>query len=299
MILGRINVMSVAFSDAMNYTVRSQEYSRRDGCLEAERSKLPVLVMVSGHGVITKKAADVADRVMAEGSGFVWTQNGDDVSFVRDEQLHVLGEALAGKEILGIRCTKEQASEAADRFFEEQVNLRTLIRPTPEGCALARAFAARLKMPVLGVVFLALVVNMMVAPRVRERHEAAQTELQALQKIVGQADETSRRRREMLSEYSGTLPRRISIVCDRVASAIPVGVTLTSLAVQPLSHSLANDKKAEFAVGRIEIRGNAKISQQVSRYIAALGKLGFAKQVRLVSMEQDEEAFDFRIALEL
>jgi Tfp pilus assembly protein PilN len=257
------------------------------------------LVLVSGHGVITKKAADVAERVMTAASGFVWTQDGDNVSFVRAEQLHTLGEVLAGKKILGIRCTDGRTDDVVERFFREQANFRAMLRPSAEGSALAQAAAARWKSPILCIVFLALVINMVVAPRVRERNEAAQSELQVLRKSAGQADEATRRRQEMLAEYSGTLPRRISVLCDRVASAVPVGVTLTSLAVQPLSGSLNNNRKAEFAAGRIEIAGQAKIPQQVSKYIASLTALEIARQVQLVSMEREEEAFDFIIALEL
>jgi Tfp pilus assembly protein PilN len=299
MILGRINVLSVVFYDAANHTVHITECNRRGECTEVQHARYPVLVSVSGYGVITKRAADVAERVMAAGSGFVWTQEGNNVSFMREEQLHVLGEALAGKKIVGIRCGAEDTGAAAQRFFVENVNFRALLRPTAAGSALAQAAAARLKLPVLGIVLLALVVNMVVAPRVKGRNEAAQTELQVLRKSVGQADETSRRRQEMLAEYSGTLPRRISVLCDRVASAVPVGVTLTSLAVQPLSGPLNNNRKAEFAAGRAGIAGRAKIPQQVSKYIASLTALGIARQVQLASMEQNEEMFDFEITLEL
>ncbi len=299
MMLCRVNVVTIVFSDRANYTLRLTECRRNGLSTEVEKAMWPAVVSVGGYGVITKQAGAETERVMVEGSGFVWTRQGDNISFVRAEQLNALGEVLEGVRIVGIRCAKESEREVAEWYFGEMANLRTILRPSAEGSAMARAVASRLKFPVLGAVVLALAVNMAVAPRVRERSEAAAVELQALRKSVGQADETSRHRREMIAEYDTQLPRRVSVLCDRAASVVPVGVMLTSLAVQPLSKPLGNNRKTEFTAGRIEIGGRAKIPQQVSRYVESLATVGIARQVRLASMERDEEVFEFRIALDI
>ncbi|MDL2319683.1 PilN domain-containing protein [Alistipes sp. OttesenSCG-928-B03] len=330
-ILPRVSVLTVTFSDGENYRLRlvACRSGKEDVSAESptdvatvddirkELTAFPVLVLVGGYGVITKQAdtaGDIVTKVTAPESGFRWTRNANDLSFVRGEQLVQLENALGGvkAKVVEVQCApfaKDAAEEAltqtaveyAGRYFAESVNLRKLLKPSAGGSALAWLTAARLKLPVLAVVLLALVINAMTGGGVRSQYENAERELQALRKTIGQADDATRRQREFIREYDRTLPRRISWMCDRAGMVLPDGITLTALAVQPPLRSIENNKKTTFAQDVVEIEGEARNSADVSQYVTALNGLDFASQVCLASMEQDRDSgrINFKITLEL
>lgn len=318
-ILNRVNVLTVEYSTTDSYSLYLTECRWRGGaigCGDGEevadladvRKKLtafPVVVLVAGYGIITRQAdtsADIVAKVTAADSYFRWTRRGNDISFMRKEQLKPLTDALGEikAKMAAVQCAMT-VKNAAERYYAEQVNLTTLLKPSTTGSAMAQYAAARLKLPVLGLILLALMINTMVSPGVRAEYEIANAELQALRRTIGQADDATRRQREFLTEYSRTLPLRISFLCDRLAAAVPEGITLTSLAVQPPLRSIENNKKTTFAEDAVEIMGEASGAGDVSDYIARLNGLGIASQVRLASMEQDWESglFGFKIEIEL
>ena len=318
-ILNRVNVLMVEYSTAESYSLRLMECRWRGGAVECGdgeevvdladvRKKLtafPVVVSVAGYGVITRQAdtaADIVAKVTATGSGFRWTRQGNDISFMREEQLKPLTDALAEikAKVAAVQCAM-MVKDVAERYYTEQVNLKTLLKPSATGSAMAQYAAGRLKLPVLGIILLSLMVNTMVSPGMRAEHETANMELQALRRTIGQADDATKRQQELIREYDRTLPLCISFICDRLAAAVPEDITLTSLAVQPPLRSIENGKKTTFAEDAVEITGEASGAGDVSDYIVRLNGLGIASQVRLASMEQDGESgmFGFKIEIEL
>ncbi len=324
-ILNRVNVLTADYSTADSYSLHLTECRRRVGGVECgddgeeiadladARKKLaacPVVVVVSGYGVITRQvdtSADIVAKVTAADGDFRWTRHGNDISFMREEQLKPLTDALAeiNAKVAEVQCAAaidmQVVKDAVDRYYAEQVNFKTLLKPSAAGSAMAQYAASRLKLPVLGLILLALMINTMVSPGVRAEYETANVKLQALRRTIGQADDVTRRQQELIREYDRTLPMRISFLCDRLAAAVPEGITLRSLAVQPPLRSIENGKKTTFAQDVVEITGEASGAGDVSDYIARLNGLGIATQVRLASMEQDGESglFGFKIEIEL
>lgn len=328
-ILPRAGVLTVIFSDGDNYTVRLLKCRRRGGatgCSDAEDvtglegirkelTSLPVIVAVGGYGVISKEtSADIAGKVMADDSGFLWSEHGGTISFVRERQLAGLRQSLedAGAKVVLTECIRHEKNagdeqlkqtviDIADRFYTEKLRVGNVLKPTAQGSSLAQLAASKLRLPVLGAVMLALTVNALYAPKVRGRYENARMEFEAVSKTIGQSGEASRRQQEFLAEYARTLPRRISLMCDRAAMALPGDITLTTLAVQPPARSPENNRKTVFANDCMVITGESTSSGSISQYVSALGGLDFARQVHLTSVEQEKESnmFIFKITVDL
>lgn len=328
-ILPRAGVLTVIFSDGDNYTVRLLKCRRRGGATECsdaedvagpedigkELTSCPVIVAVGGYGVISKEtSADITGKVMADESGFLWSEHGGTISFVREQQLAglrrtledarakvVLTECIRHEKNAGDERLKQTVTEIVDRFYTKNLRFGNIIRPTAQGSALAQLAASKLKLPVLGIVMLVLTINALYAPKVRGRYENARMEFEAVSKTIGQSGEASRRQQEFLAEYARTLPRRISLMCDRTAMALPGDITLTSLAVQPPARSPENNRKTVFANDCMVITGESPSSGSISQYVAALGGLDFARQVHLTSVQQekDNNMFVFKITVDL
>ncbi len=302
-------MLVVSFTDAATYELSlvtvgdGEPEALPDIAAVRERAgKAPLLVMACGYGVITKDTAsapEITAKVMAPGSGFVWSADGVNISFVREAQM----EPFAELSPLAVTCgaSAADAEKVAVQYYATHVRLRELLRPSPASSALALLLARRIQLPVLGVVLLLLVLNAAVSPQVRNRREAAETEMAALQKRIGKADDTSRGRAQAVAEWGRALPRRFGWLCDRAATVLPKDITLTSLSVQPLLKNIEEGRKPLFSEREMVISGRTPRSESVSDYVTALGGLQMAQQVRLSSVEYDREKgfYNFRINLEL
>ncbi len=302
-ILGRPRVLVVSFASADTWSLQfdGEPESVPDlAAVQARAGKAPLLVAVCGYGVIAKDAAsDATAKVTAPGSGFLWQRDAGQVVFVREAQV----ESFAALKPLAIVCgaSAADAGRIAAHHYDEHTRLRDLLRPTPESSTLASLLARRIQMPVLCVLLALLAANAFVGARVLDRWQAAQAERTALEKRLGQADNTSRNRAQTLAEWGRIPPHGFAWLCDRAASAVPRDVTLASLTIQPLLKAIEEGRQPRFSENEMVVTGHTRRSESVSEYAAALGTLGLAGQVRLSSVEYDREkgTYTFRINLEL
>ncbi len=280
-ILGRIQTVVATYHSGTKYDLS-----------EAVRSGTPVLLVVTGYGVITKDEAaspDIAAQVTAEGSGFIWSRREGKISFVREQQVGPLREALAKTRILEIHCSQEAYDP------QHSVGVREFIRPTARGSMLCGLLAARLRLPILGIVLVMLAANALVGPGIKAEAAALRAEADRIEQQLGHADESLRRRHEALAGFHATLPHSFAWLCDRAAAALPGPVRLTSMVVQPLARNLEDGKRAEVLSRMMLIAGESPDSESITSYVAAL------QNARIASMEYDkeQEAFTFYITIEL
>lgn len=272
-------------------------------------NRLPLILAVSGYGVLSKDAessADIVGRVRAEGSGFIWSEEGDVLTFVREEQVAPLIEQLKTN---GIRpmltaCVgqdKDAVGRMVDRVYSEYANFKALLRPSAVSSRFAQQLAGKLKMPMLGVVLLVLVVNFMVSGGVRSTYEARRAEMQAIENERGQENEVSSQRKQAIEQFGRAFPEDFSFICDRVALAVPGEITLRSLEVQPLIRPAENGKKLQLMENRVTIKGESPDSERISFYASSIEKLKIVAKVNLTAVEQEPETglLVFRIDLEL
>ena len=319
-LVGPSTVLCIRFGDAENYAMRLfvlgldrsglrilRECADPDAdALKKECSGRPVLISVSGYGVVTKPAEDTAivGKVTSEPETFAWSfsderEDSGSISFVRREQVEPLGQRLAenGIPFMDIRYGRaaadpeQEALRQAERFYRDTLKWRTLLRPTPEGRMVAKAAERRLRLPVLGLMLLLLVVNTFASGSLRERRAQQRSVLSAREK----------RRRAAVAAFSHRLPYRHAPLLDRAASHVPLSVTLTSLAVQPLSKTLEEGKDPVFASETLSIRGVTNDASAVSELMTGLRSEPPLHEARLEGLKQNREsgATEFKITVAL
>ncbi|WP_288902807.1 PilN domain-containing protein [uncultured Alistipes sp.] len=329
-IVGSLTVLCVRFEEADRYAMRLFVLEgHREGCrilrksaepgadaLKKECSGRPVLISVSGYGVVTKPAEDTAivGKVTSEPETFAWSfsdekEDSGSISFVRREQVEPLGQRLAenGIPFMDIRYGRaaadpeQEALRQAERFYRDTLKWRTLLRPTPEGRMVAKAAERRLRLPVLGLMLLLLVVNTFASGSLRERHAQQRTVLSAREKKQDASQARSEQRRAAVAEFSRRLPYRHALLLDRVASHVPPAVTLSVLAVQPLSKTLEEGKDPVFVSETLSIRGVTNDASAVSELITGLRSEPLLREARLEGLEQNREsgATEFKITVAL
>lgn len=324
-ILNRCNVIVVSFSDTEDYALRLLEcrYSSEGFKPEAEKDlgglddmeknikAVPFIVALTGYGVLSKDismAPDIAGKVTAEDSGFLWTQVGGRLSFVREEQVMGLLSDLQDcqAKIIHIMCIApdspgDDVLRQASLFYNGATRFATIIKPSGAGSVMAMQLAGRLKMPVLVLVLLALVINAVLSGDIRDKFSSSTSELQALEQTAGRADDLSRQKKEAITDFDKTLPYGYAQLCDRVAMVLPPEILLTSLAIQPPLKTIEENRPVQLAEYSVEIAGESTASEPVSGYVSAL-QLAIAEgDVRLASVEQnrDNGKYAFRINISL
>ena len=328
-LVGPSTVLCIRFGDAENYAMRLfvlgldrsglrilRECADPDAdALKKECSGRPVLISVSGYGIVTKPTEDTAivEKVTSDPETFAWSfsdekEDSGSISFVRREQVEPLGQRLAANGIpfMDIRYGRaaadpeQEALRQAERFYRDTLKWRTLLRPTPEGRMVAKAAERRLRLPVLGLMLLLLVVNTFASGSLRERRAQQRTVLAARGKRQDASQVRSEQRRAAVAAFS-RLPYRQALLLDRAASHVPLSVTLTSLAVQPLSKTLEEGKDPVFASETLSIRGVTNDASAVSELMTGLRSEPPLHEARLEGLKQNREsgATEFKITVAL
>ena len=196
---------------------------------------------------------------------------------------------------------EQEALRQAKRFYRDTLKWRTLLRPTPEGRMVAKAAERRLRLPVLGLMLLLLVVNTFASGSLRERRAQQRTVLSAREKKQDASQARSEQRRAAVAEFSRRLPYRHALLLDRVASHVPPAVTLSVLAVQPLSKTLEEGKDPVFVSETLSIRGVTNDASAVSELMTGLRSEPPLREARLEGLEQNREssATEFKITVAL
>lgn len=335
-LVGPLAVLRVRFTDAENYTIHLFVLAcDRDGfrmlketagpdaaALKKECAIRPVLIRVCGHGVITKPVdgSPLVEKVTADPETFAWSFSDQDIrpgqdsragtiSFVRREQIGPLEAYFAENGIFtGNICYDSPAAEPeqdarlqAERFCRDRMKWRIAVRPTHEGCMIAKSLSRRLRLPVLGLMLLLLIVGTLAADSLKDRRAEQQTLLTAQEKTRGASQARSGQRRAAVAEFSHRLAYRHAWLLDRTASHVPPEITLTSLAVQPLIKKLEDAKDPLFASETLSVRGRTDDAAAVSRLMADLKSDPPVREAKLEQLEQNREngLTEFKITVAL
>lgn len=312
-ILNRVHVVVAVYGGPEEYELSLWESVRRGG--ESELTvkdvpeskdgfgKVPVLLLIGGHGVIAKAAAenpDMIEQVVSDPGKFIcnYFQGKERFCFVRREQTEKPVSYLEGlgAKIISTGCfdarqddVEAMIGECVGELYSETVTLRNAFRPSPGGSLLAQLLFHRIKMPVLAAVLALLVANFLVGKNVGEKYSTQRQEMLVLERSIGRQNDSSRIRRQIVAEFSRTLPYRYALLCDRIGSVVPPNVTLTQLGIQPRRKALEQGKRPELAEREIVVRGEAGQSGDVSAFVSDIRGLGLSDDIRLTSVDRDRE----------
>ncbi len=312
-ILDRVNVLVVDYRDGEHYSATLMRYRRKDGKAECEftrtagdaddlagdRKNYPVVVVLTGYGVICKEAdktPDIVRKVTAPDSGFVYSEEGGRICFVRRAQVSAVLDKVAGSKshAVGVECSDlagkddSMPAAAADRYFSD-MGVGTLLRPTQKGSVLCRMLAVRARLYVLCALLLLAGVNAAWKPSVRTEYEGARAELELLKERQGAVSTASRQKAEALEMFKSDMPLPVSLLCDRAAMALPGDMGLTAMAVCPPVKRIENGKIPEFRDGLVTIDGHALRSSDVLAYVTGLEEVLTQASVNLATLEYDKD----------
>ena len=310
-ILGRIALVRVEFTPAGECVVGVSMWIRGEvvsvnpkmakGCLAA--------AVVCGCGVVTKPdEAEVTARVKSDPGTFLWSSANGCTSFVRRDRLHAAEEELAARNIVPVRIFCAGCAADFDRAageFVRQIHAglswKALLIPVPASSAAAQVLVRRAGFPVLGLFLLLLAANVVFSPRLNSRRQALESELAARERTALHAVSAGARRQELLAGFSHPPGTPRAVLCDRIARAVPDGVVLTSLEIEPLAGRFESGKPLLRRENMVVVCGTAPAATDISAFVRGLSEACCCRDVRLanVEKERDGERLSFRIETQL
>ncbi|MDR2652113.1 MAG: PilN domain-containing protein [Prevotellaceae bacterium] len=321
-ILNQIHVLHITFNDADNLSACLVKYKNGKivsqyedfdiTSLETAKEQIPVIILLKGYGIITKDCdtnKDIISRVTSDKSNFLWNFDyKGHISFVRIEQVQkILGQIKKGQDkIIGIECLSSDADEQTienriTQLTKERFAIRNIVKPTAYGSRLAMMLFHKTKLPVLILILLLLVANTFISRNVSDEYQQNNAQLLILQKQRGQINDISQQKQQAMAGYNKSLPVKIAFVYDKIAIVTPIEITLSELAIQPLSRPFESGKEPKLNENRIYISGFTHDYGSISEYIANLEKEEFIKKLTLTSVVQDNKTgiFSFKINIDI
>jgi hypothetical protein len=280
--------------------------------MEAEKEllgKAPLVVVVSGRGVITKElsAGGIVETVTSDPETFVWTYSANGhISFIRRSQLAEIMEQFTktGITALYTECLQDGNTDVlatvAERFYSEQLKWERVFKPTIEGSGLASLIAKRVQLPILGVMLALLIINFVLSKGIRDDFQQANSELVALQKTLTTITKSGVRRQTALEEFSHTFPNHFSWLSDRIAYATPEKMVINKLSIAPIENTIEAGKPLQQNDHLVMISGESPSAESVATFVESLGVLDIGTVI-LSSVEQNSERnmLTFLIEIEL
>jgi Tfp pilus assembly protein PilN len=321
-ILNQVNVLSIAFRDVDNFDTRLIKYKNGKllsttnnldiNIIETSKEQTPIIIMLSGYGVITKDCEtnkDIISRVTSDKEHFSWNFDYQGhISFVRKEQVAVVLKKLKNSQnkIIKIEClsggvNQEEIENRIAQICREDISVKNIIHPTTYSSRLAIMLFQKLKLPVLVLVLLILVANVFVSGNVSEIYAQNNLRLTALQKQHGQVSSITQQKQQVIANYNKYLSIKTAFVFDRIALVTPIQITLSELAIQPLARPFELNKYPKLQENKIYITGFTQDYESISEYIDNLENETFIKKLTLTSVEQDNKTglFTFKINIDI
>lgn len=318
-ILNSCFVANVVYRDSDTYDLTFRKVSHlAEGDLsftDCEKSDIKnglLIVVVSGNGVIAKQRETsevIIAKVTADEQTFLLSNNRNGmVSFIRKEQLNSLAESLKGDgiEYIVIKCCPldEQDDEIrylVDNFYQINVNLKSILRPSVISNGLALQVVRKIRMPVLCLMLTLLAVNAIVRSNLEKKHSVVEAQYKILQNATQTKENTNQQYNELLSKYSKRTQHKYGWMCDRIASVSPQRITLTMLSVQPLLKQLEQSKQPVVAENKLVVQGVSLSADDVSIFVSDLEKLDIFDKIKLSQIERKDKdvLFSFKIDIEL
>lgn len=290
---------------------RREDMGWEEGGMGAWGRHVPVLLFVTGYGVVEKVFSpdDLRlERLRNSGEVFCDVQEKEDgrlvVGFVRCEYLEAVREKLEhhGAMVAGIRlftgeCPDGRISGMVAEFYAGWKVWKSLVFND----RWAGMVADRLRWLVLGVVLLVCVGNYFAGRYLQAGNENIRRELSVRERRQKDRNDVSQQVRQMMGAFNEVGRCRYGFVADRIASVIPEGVCLKRLEMLPLEKKVEKGKELQWRKGCVVLDGETDRAEEVTCLLTGLGREKSIRQVKLLLLEQDRRSgrFVFRVELQI
>lgn len=254
------------------------------------------LVVVSGDGV-TRRRNDpddpVSRRILSNGSLFRTIQ-GDDICFVRKEEVESSLERLAKRRIhvLEVYVTdvvdEDKITGIISFVKAEKIRVGNIVRDDRLREFVAGRLFDDLRLPFLATILILLLANWLVFSSLSGKLAGARAVHNLSVRNEKAASETTERQRLLMSRLNEHVSRDLALRCDKVGASVPEDVRLTSMSAEVVKD-----------INELHVKGEGSSARSVVTFSDALKGCGVFSDVDFVLLDQDRRTGAFVFELKL
>ena len=310
-ILSRFHIVVANFEQDGNYSMLQYQCRYRKGTIASGppeeitaqdkiEHSIPLLLYVSGYGVICKPA-EQATQIVGESSKFISThQKNGTICFVRKSQISLLLERL-GSSLLHTGCVGNDLDviSLGKEYYNSQINVKSLFCLGTMGSQLSLQLYKKIKLPILITVLGTLLLNFAVGGAVEKKCIENHALLMMLQHAKGRQDELTKQGQDMLNELSSGINSGFAYLSDCIGSAVPDSVILNNLTVQPPVKRIEEGKPFHVETHKVVIKGESINASDISLFVSRLKNMNDVRDLKISSVGQSRDGQTLHFVIEI
>lgn len=320
--LGKFLLVNVQLGNGeMSFTVSKFKWNKHgtagtgipgETAHEVKNNNCLAVILVSGAGVVTKTyLKDGPDIMKITGNDRLTVQKHPEedeyvtISFFRSDILTpVISEMKKnGIMILDIFICREAGVLSGDRLrdlLQERLSLKALSRSKARLNTFFELMFRKLWLPVLLSFFVVLLANFFLNGYLRSLLERNNMIYGNLIREVQVKNDNQTAIARLMADYSkqgGNVP--FSLICDRLASYVPDGISLDVLTVNPVADKIIPNRNFKLQKNLILIKGQTDTPGSIIEMSRRLVKESMFGQINILSMtgRKDSGKLDFELAV--
>jgi len=274
-----------------------------------ERWKNNIAILsVTGEQIASRtyREEDAAIRKIVENEQLIWSisQEVNDnaiISFLRKELINEV-TSLLDKNKIHIAETWISRNEIPNKdekitaFLNKKINISHIRRSRSELNLFSELLYHKIKLPILILIFCALLANFFANNNIRKEYEQNQILLTSKQrdsKTKAEKDGNSR----VSGEYAKIPIYSYALIADKIASYVPDNVRLGQLTIFPIGKNSPRNKGININPKSVIIKGDVDIPGSITLFTQFLSADNLFSKVDIVSLSRKEGATIFEFEL--
>lgn len=280
---------------------------------ETYMQKYPVLLLVTGYGVIVRNCGEdlpFEHRIRSDRE-FLWNVlmpagGTKQFVFVRRGQVDVLLRQLEKGRITPLKLNilpgdgdREPALLEAKRFYDENLKIKKTFASGAENDRLAGWLAGKLKLPALLLLLCLLGINYPLRLLLQRRYSLQQAEYACVRQKISEKHQRLEKTRLIFREFGEEPAERLSVLADHIASLLPETVVLESLVLNPLKQKVEELKPLPLQRHCIRLEGCTSVPGEVTVFTARLSERNPGWQIKLITLTIQKDTGDFYFKIDI
>lgn len=322
LILNKVNLISLHFFG--DSTCRISRYFIRKNGNDTElvltddtgkfdllKSKYPLLIIVSGYGVIAKAKNDsnnqeIIEQVKQDEDSFIYNEDGDCFLFARKSLIEgPLTKISPDQVVFPIELynandiiPEDKLKDFANSFLCRNTSWRNFCKPSAVSDVVMEWLYKRWRLHLLVVTFILLTLSRCLQSGLTKEYESLNFQVEKLKRDSDIEKSHLQDVKHETAQFGNNRIWPLSYICDCIAASVPEQVALKSLAVFPAE--LSRTKLPSFDECII-IEGSSTMHDSILDFVSSIEKYQFSNDVVLdfIRQEKKKDVFSFKISIKI
>lgn len=322
LILNKVNLISLHFSGVSTYHT-SLYFIRRNGSdtelvltddtgkFDLLKSKYPLLVIVSGYGVIAKTKNDsnnqeIIEQVKQDEDSFIYNEDSDNFLFARKSLIEGLLTKISPDQVVfpvelyntNDIMPEDKLKDFVNAFLCRNASWRNFCKPSAFTDVVMKWLYKRWRLHLLSVTFILLALSRCLQYGLTKEYESLNFQVEKLKRDSDIEKSRLQNVKHETVQFGNNHIWPLSYICDCIAASVPEQVALKSLAVFPAEFSRTKLPSFDEC---IIIEGSSTMHDSILDFVSSIEKRQFSKDVVLdfITQEKKTNVFSFKISIKI